>query len=75
LHYDNESAVKLAKNPAYHGKTKHIGMKYHFVRGLISDGTMNLMNISGAKNPADIFTTSVTLDTLKFCMTSADLQE
>ena len=33
LHCDNESAVKLAKNPVYHGKTKHIGMRYHFVRG------------------------------------------
>ena len=31
LHCDNESAVKLAKNPVYHGKTKHIGMRYHFV--------------------------------------------
>ena len=51
------------------------GMGYHFVRGLISDGTMNLMNISGAKNPTDMFTKSVTLDKLKFCMTSAGLQE
>ncbi|KAJ9548930.1 hypothetical protein OSB04_021473 [Centaurea solstitialis] len=75
LYCDNESAVKLAKNPVYHGKTKHIGMRYHFVRGLISDGTMNLMNISGAKNPADMFTKSVALDKLKFCMTSAGLQE
>lgn len=75
LHCDNESAVKLAKNPVYHGKTKHIGMRYHFVRGLICDGTINLKNISGAKNPADMFTKSVTLDKLKFCMTSAGLQE
>ncbi|KAJ9551831.1 hypothetical protein OSB04_015876 [Centaurea solstitialis] len=75
LYCDNESVVKLAKNPVYHGKTKHIGMRYHFVRGLISDGTMNLMNISGAKNPADMFTKSVALDKLKFCMTSAGLQE
>lgn len=75
LYCDNESAVKLAKNPVYHGKTKHIGRRYHFIRGLISDGTINLKNISGAKNPADMFTKSMTLDKLKFCMTSAGLQE
>ncbi|KAJ9557170.1 hypothetical protein OSB04_011784 [Centaurea solstitialis] len=75
LYCDNESVVKLAKNPVYHGKTKHIGMRYHCVRGLINDGTMNLMNISGVKNPADMFTKSVVLDKLKFCMTSAGLQE
>ncbi|XP_076930795.1 uncharacterized protein LOC143595730 [Bidens hawaiensis] len=38
LYCDNESAVKLAKNPVYHSKTKHIGRRYHFVRDLISDG-------------------------------------
>ncbi|KAI3667008.1 hypothetical protein L6452_42050 [Arctium lappa] len=75
LHYDNESAVKLAKNPVYHGKTKHIGRRYHFVRELIRDGTMNLKNISGAKNPTDMFTKSMTLDKLKFCMTSVGLHE
>ncbi|KAJ0714724.1 putative RNA-directed DNA polymerase [Helianthus annuus] len=75
LYCDNESAVKLAKNPVYHGKTKHIGMRYHFVRGLISEGTMSLKNIPGAENPADMFTKSVTLDKLKLCIASAGLQE
>jgi len=74
LYCDNESAVKLAKNPVYHGKTKHIGMRYHFVRGLISDGTISLKNISGAENPADMFTKCVTLDKLKLCVASAGLQ-
>jgi hypothetical protein len=29
---DSQSAIHLAKNPTYHGKTKHIPIKYHFVR-------------------------------------------
>ncbi|KAD2158584.1 hypothetical protein E3N88_41723 [Mikania micrantha] len=69
------SAVNLAKNPVYHAKTKHIGMKYHFVKDLISDGIFNLKNISGAKNPADMFIKPVTLDKLKLCKASAGLQE
>lgn len=74
LYCDNESAVKLAKNPVYHGKTKHIGMRYHFVRDLISEGTISLKNISGASNPADMFTKSVVLEKLKLCVASAGLQ-
>ncbi|KAJ0726248.1 putative RNA-directed DNA polymerase [Helianthus annuus] len=75
LYCDNESAVKLAKNPVYHGKTKHIGMRYHFVRGLISEGLISLKNVPGAKNPADMFTKVVVLDKLKLCIASAGLQE
>ena len=29
---DSQSAINLAKNPTYHSKTKHIPIKYHFVR-------------------------------------------
>ena len=29
---DSQSAIHLAKNPSYHSKTKHIEIKYHFVR-------------------------------------------
>ncbi|KAK1410847.1 hypothetical protein QVD17_37388 [Tagetes erecta] len=71
----NESVVKIAKNQVFHRKTKHIKMRYHFVKDLIRDGTLSLKNISGAKNPADMFTKSVTLDKLKLCVASAGLQE
>ena len=28
---DNQSAIKLAKNPMFHKRSKHIAIKYHFV--------------------------------------------
>eukprot|EP00253_Pinus_taeda_P033126 PITA_33126 len=34
---DNQSAILLAKNPAYHSKTKHIDVQYHFVRDVSSE--------------------------------------
>eukprot|EP00253_Pinus_taeda_P020148 PITA_20148 len=34
---DSQSAIFLAKNPAYHSKTKHIDVQYHFVRDMIED--------------------------------------
>ena len=34
---DNQSAIFFAKNSAYHSKTRHIDVQYHFVRDMIED--------------------------------------
>jgi len=34
IYCDIQSAIFLAKNPAYHSKTKHIDIQYHFVRDM-----------------------------------------
>ena len=34
---DNTSAINISKNPVMHSKTKHIAIKYHFVRELVQD--------------------------------------
>ena len=42
IFYDSQSAIHLATNPVYHSKTKHIDVKYHFVRQAISEGGVDL---------------------------------
>lgn len=32
IHVDNQSAIRLVKNPEFHCRTKHIDIKYHFIR-------------------------------------------
>nr|GEY16946.1 retrovirus-related Pol polyprotein from transposon TNT 1-94 [Tanacetum cinerariifolium] len=39
---DNTSAIKLSKNLVFHGKCKHIEVRYHFLRDLVNNGTMEL---------------------------------
>ena len=34
---DSQSEIFLAKNPAYHSKTKHIDVQNHFVRDMVED--------------------------------------
>ena len=75
LYCDNQSAIYLAKNPVLHGRTKHIKLRYHFIRELISDGYMQFEKIHGSKNPADMLTKVVTLEKLKLCIASTGLQE
>lgn len=74
LYSDSQSAIHLAKNSAFHSRTKHIDRRYHFIRTLLEDGTLKLEKIKGSKNPADMLTKMVTIDKLKLCSTSVGLQ-
>ncbi len=41
LFEDNQSTICIAKNPQYHGRTKHINIKYHYVRDKLVKGKLN----------------------------------
>ena len=73
LHSDSQSAIFLAKNLAFHSKSKHIQTKYHFIRYLVEDKLVILEKICGSKNPADMLTKGVTIEKLKLCATSIGL--
>jgi len=75
LHSDSQSAIHLAKNSAFHSRTKHIDIRYHFIRSLLEDEVLTLKKIIGSKNPADMLTKVVTIDKLKLCSTSVGLLE
>ncbi|OWZ08694.1 Copia type Polyprotein [Phytophthora megakarya] len=53
---DNESARKLAKNPEFHRRTKHIDVRHHFIRERIEKRQIEVSHIAGANNVVDIFT-------------------
>jgi hypothetical protein len=38
LFVDNNSAIALMKNPMFHGRSKHIDIKYHFIRECVERG-------------------------------------
>ena len=42
VYEDNQSAIQMAKNPQFHGRTKRIEIKYHFIRELVSNGVVQL---------------------------------
>ena len=73
LHNDNQSAIFLAKNSAFHSKSKHIQTKYHFIRYLVEDKLVIVEKIYGSKNPADMLTKGVTIEKLKLCAASVGL--
>lgn len=56
LAIDNAAALKLTKNPEFHGRTKHINIRHHFIRECVENGDITPSWISGKENPADLFT-------------------
>lgn len=64
LHIDNESALKLTKNPESHARTRHIDIRYHYVREEVEAGHIEPIWISGKENPADMFTKALPSRTL-----------
>uniref|UniRef100_A0AAV1VGB9 Uncharacterized protein n=1 Tax=Peronospora matthiolae TaxID=2874970 RepID=A0AAV1VGB9_9STRA len=42
IYEDNQDCIALAKNPVYHTRTKHIDIKYHFLRDKVKEGVIEL---------------------------------
>ena len=53
---DNTSAIKIAENPVQHSKTKHIDVRYHFIREHVKNGIVELHFVPTDKQIADILT-------------------
>ena len=56
IHCDNQSCIKLMENLVFHDRSKHIEIKYHFIRDYVQKGTVKLEYISTNEQVADIFT-------------------
>lgn len=64
LFIDNKSAIDLAKNPVFHGRSKHINIRSHFIRECVERGEIIVKHIRGDKQRADGLTKA--LATIKF---------
>ncbi|XP_074362563.1 secreted RxLR effector protein 161-like [Apium graveolens] len=45
LYIDNKSTIDLAKNPVFHGRSKHIHVRYHFIRDCVENGSIVIKHI------------------------------
>ncbi|KAJ9547356.1 LOW QUALITY PROTEIN: hypothetical protein OSB04_019899 [Centaurea solstitialis] len=64
IFYDNISAIAISNNPVLHSKTKHIEIRYHFIRDHVMNGDVELHFIPTEYQLADLFTK--TLDEKRF---------
>jgi hypothetical protein len=71
LQCDSTSAISVAKNPVLHSKTKHIKVRYHFLRDNVEKGKIALIHVPTHDQLADIFTK--TLDQATFTYLRGEL--
>ncbi|KAD2243186.1 hypothetical protein E3N88_41567 [Mikania micrantha] len=65
------SAIKLSQNPVMHRRTKHIDIKFHYLRELVEKEKLKMVFCSTKEQVADVMTKPVTLETfekMKACM-------
>jgi hypothetical protein len=56
LFVDNNSAIALMKNPVFHGRSKHIDIKFHFIRECIERGQILVKRVCTNEQRADALT-------------------
>eukprot|EP00253_Pinus_taeda_P007651 PITA_07651 len=56
IYCDNQSCIKLTENPVFHDRSKHIRIRYHFIRDYVQKGAVKLEYISTDEQVADILT-------------------
>ena len=74
MYNDSQSAIHLANNLAFHLRTKHIQLKYHFIRYVLDEELLKLEKIHTSQNPTDMLTKGVTREKLSSCSVSVGLQ-
>ncbi|KAK8357244.1 hypothetical protein V6Z11_A05G409400 [Gossypium hirsutum] len=65
---DSQSAIFLTKDQMFHERTKHIDVRYHFVRDIIARGDIVVSIINTHENPADMMTKSLTITKFEHCL-------
>ena len=56
LYCDSKSAIRICDNLVQNSKTKHIALRYHFIKDHVEDGNVEVHFVRSADQLVDIFT-------------------
>nr|GFA07067.1 retrovirus-related Pol polyprotein from transposon TNT 1-94 [Tanacetum cinerariifolium] len=66
MYYDNKSAIALCCNNVQHSRSKHIDIRYHFIKEQVKNGVIELYFINTEYQLADFFTKALGRDIIEF---------
>ncbi|GKC41956.1 hypothetical protein Tco_1059678 [Tanacetum coccineum] len=82
IYFDSKSAIVISYNPVQHSRTKHINIRYHFIKEHVERGTIELYFVVTEYQLADLFTKALPRERFDYlvhrigmrCMTPAELE-
>ncbi|GKF76124.1 hypothetical protein Tco_0225568 [Tanacetum coccineum] len=66
MNYDNKSALALCSNNVQHSRSKHINIRFHFIKEQVDNGAVELYLASTEYQLADIFTKALCRERIEF---------
>ncbi|GKD57793.1 retrovirus-related pol polyprotein from transposon TNT 1-94 [Tanacetum coccineum] len=66
IYYDLKSAIAISCNPIQHLRTKHINVRYHFIKEHVEKGTIELYFVKTDYQLADLFTKALLVDRFNY---------
>ncbi|GJR59260.1 hypothetical protein Tco_1501422 [Tanacetum coccineum] len=66
LYYDNKSAIALCCNNVQHSQSKHIDIRFHFIKEQVENGVVELYFVNTKYQLADIFTKALCRERIEF---------
>lgn len=71
LRCDSQSAIQLAKNSSLHSRSKHIDVRYHWIREVLDEKLLQLEKVHTDENWSDIMTKVVPTKKFESCCKGA----
>ena len=75
IYEDNQGAICAAQNPVFHRRTKHIHIRYHYVREAVIENTIGLVYCPTSEMTADILTKAIPKDQFIFLREKMGIKE
>ena len=75
VYCDNQSSIKLSENDVFHGRSKHIDIRHHFVRDVVQRKEISLAHVSSENQVADFLTKALPKNKHRICSELAGLSD
>nr|GFC31525.1 ribonuclease H [Tanacetum cinerariifolium] len=74
MYYDDKSAIALCCNNVQHSRSKHIDIRYHFIKEQVENGVIELYFVNTEYQLADLFTKALGRDIIEFLTTKLGMR-
>nr|GFC95551.1 retrovirus-related Pol polyprotein from transposon TNT 1-94 [Tanacetum cinerariifolium] len=82
MYCDSKAAIAILCNPVQHSRTKHINVRYHFIKEKVKKGIVELFFVRTEYQLADLFTKALPVERFQYlvrqpgmrCLTPAELE-